>query len=129
MPGTNVQFLSFSCSFRQKSCQLIGFCSKFRGWRPDLGNPGLESSVVMEAGIRTGSRFGFREPVWRLRVPDNFVMRPIFLLCVMNIVYTPYFFDMHHSFFVMHWHTTKLQVKIPGGATIFNVTLIEFFTR
>ena len=28
-----IQFRSFSCSFRQKSCQIIGFCTKFRGWR------------------------------------------------------------------------------------------------
>ena len=32
------QFLSFSCSFRQKSCQKIGFCLKLRGWPPRLGN-------------------------------------------------------------------------------------------
>ena len=34
-PGTppSVQFLSFSCSFRQKSWQIIGICPKLRGWR------------------------------------------------------------------------------------------------
>ena len=29
-----VQFLSFWCSFRQKSCQRMSFCSKLRGWCP-----------------------------------------------------------------------------------------------
>ena len=75
----------------------------------------------MEAGISTGSCFGFRVPVWWFRAPDNFVMRPIFLLCVTNIVYAPPFFDMHHGFFVMRQRTTKLQVKIPGGATVFKM--------
>ena len=40
-PGTrapfSVQFLSFSCSFRQNSCQITGFCSKLRGWHPCPG--------------------------------------------------------------------------------------------
>ena len=48
-------------------------------------------------------------------------MHPIFLLCITNVVYVPYFFDMHHGFFVMCWHTTKLQVKIPGGTTVFKM--------
>ena len=42
VPGTRplfVQFLSFSGRFRQISYQIIGFCPKFRGWRPRLGNP------------------------------------------------------------------------------------------
>ena len=29
-----VQYLSFACRFRQKSCQIIGFQPKLRGWRP-----------------------------------------------------------------------------------------------
>ena len=29
----SVQFLSFSCSFRQKFCQIIGFCPLLRSWR------------------------------------------------------------------------------------------------
>ena len=33
-----VQFLSFSCSFRQKTCQMIGFRPQLKGWRL-LGNP------------------------------------------------------------------------------------------
>ena len=41
-----IQFLSFSCSFRQKSCQIIGFCAKLRGWRPRLGNPGSTTAVL-----------------------------------------------------------------------------------
>ena len=76
---------------------------------------------MREASISTGSCFGFQEPVWQFRVPDNFVMHPIFLLCVTNIVYVPYFFDMHHGFFIMHQCTMKLQVKIPGGTTIFKM--------
>ena len=47
-------------------------------------------AVLDEAGISTGSCFGFREPVWRFRVPVFFVMCPIFLLCITNIVYAPY---------------------------------------
>ena len=43
-----VQFLSFSCSFRQKSCQIIDFCPKFRSWRPRLGNPGSVTDDVMK---------------------------------------------------------------------------------
>ena len=33
-------FLSFSCSFCQKSCQIRGFHPELRGWHPRLGNPG-----------------------------------------------------------------------------------------
>ena len=29
----SIQFLSFSCTFQQKYCQIIGFCPKFSGWR------------------------------------------------------------------------------------------------
>ena len=29
----SVQFLSFSCSFRQNFCQIIGICPRRRGWR------------------------------------------------------------------------------------------------
>ena len=36
----SVQFLSVSCIFCQKSCLIIGFWPKSRGWRPRLGNPG-----------------------------------------------------------------------------------------
>ena len=39
-----VRSLSFSCSFRQISCQIISFCPKFRGWHP-LGNPGSATDV------------------------------------------------------------------------------------
>ena len=39
----------------------------------------------------------------------------------MNIVYVPYYFDMHHNFFLMRRRTTKFQVKIAGGTTIFNM--------
>ena len=35
-----VQFLSFSRNFRNKYCQIIGFCLKLRGWHPTrLENP------------------------------------------------------------------------------------------
>ena len=30
----SLQFLSFSCSFQQKSCQIIRFCQLLRGWSP-----------------------------------------------------------------------------------------------
>ena len=33
----SVQFLSVSCSFRQKSYQIIGICSKLRDWRCQSG--------------------------------------------------------------------------------------------
>ena len=33
--------ISFSCSFQQKTCQIIGFHSRYRGWRP---YPRLENS-------------------------------------------------------------------------------------
>ena len=38
----SVQFLSFSCSFCQKSCQIIGFCALLSGWSPkrDKGHYG-----------------------------------------------------------------------------------------
>ena len=37
----SVQFLSFSCSFRQKSCQIISFLREmYELAPPDLGNPG-----------------------------------------------------------------------------------------
>ena len=36
----SVQFLSFSCSFRQKSCQIIGNLPQTQGLAsPSLGNP------------------------------------------------------------------------------------------
>ena len=31
-----MKFLSFSCSFQQKSCKIIGFRPKLRSWRPRL---------------------------------------------------------------------------------------------
>ena len=44
VPGTQaplwVQFLSFSCSFRQKSCQIISFLREMYGLAP----PGLENT-------------------------------------------------------------------------------------
>ena len=43
----SVQFVSFSCSFRQKYCQIIGFCPKLRNWRsPRLGNPGSATALT-----------------------------------------------------------------------------------
>ena len=43
---TPIQFLSFSCSFRQKPCQIIGFGSKIRGWCPPwMGNPGSATGI------------------------------------------------------------------------------------
>ena len=35
-----VQLFSFSWSFRQKSCQIIGFYHKIKDWLTRLGNPG-----------------------------------------------------------------------------------------
>ena len=50
-PGTSaplwVQFLSFSCNFREDFSQIIGCHSYLGGWRPRLGNPG--SSTVISA--------------------------------------------------------------------------------
>ena len=47
----SVQFLSFSYSYRQKSCQIIGFWPKLRGWRPppNLWNPlsGIDLQCVI----------------------------------------------------------------------------------
>ena len=31
-----VKFRSFSCSFQKRSCQIIGFCPKLRGWYPPI---------------------------------------------------------------------------------------------
>ena len=36
-----VQYLSFSCSFWQNSCQIIGFCPKFRSWLWEILDPPL----------------------------------------------------------------------------------------
>ena len=44
-PTPSVQFLSFSCIFRQKSCQIIGFCPKRRGCPPRLGSPGSATEI------------------------------------------------------------------------------------
>ena len=38
-PPSVVQFLSSSCSFQRKSCQMTGFYPKLSSWRPRLGNP------------------------------------------------------------------------------------------
>ena len=37
---------SFHARFRQKSCEIIGFCQLLRGWRPQshLGNPGTATA-------------------------------------------------------------------------------------
>ena len=50
-----------------------------------------------------------------------FCMCLIFLLCITNIVHAPYYFDMHHDFFVMHRCITKFQVRIAGGTNVFNM--------
>ena len=36
-----VQYLSFSCSFWQNSCQIIGFCPEFRSWLWEILDPPL----------------------------------------------------------------------------------------
>ena len=46
-----VQFLSFSCVFWQKSCQIIGFLSNIRSWRPRLGNSGSATAGGIECKI------------------------------------------------------------------------------
>ena len=52
-PGLlSVQFLSFSTSFRQISCQIIGFDPKFRGELPRLANPGCATDFVITGGER-----------------------------------------------------------------------------
>ena len=43
----NFQFLSFSSSFQQKSCQIIGFCPKHRGWHPLL-RLGIPVSIIKQ---------------------------------------------------------------------------------
>ena len=40
-----VQFLSFSCSFQQKSCQIIGFSPYSEADAPRLRNPGTATEV------------------------------------------------------------------------------------
>ena len=45
----SVQFLSFSCSFQQKSCQTIGFHYKVRSLCP-LQNPGSTTFPKLGAG-------------------------------------------------------------------------------
>ena len=41
----SVQFLSFSCSFWQKPCQIIGFCSKIRSWHHPPPPPSGKSCI------------------------------------------------------------------------------------
>ena len=50
-----------------------------------------------------------------------FCMCLICLLCITNIVHAPYYFDMHHNFFIMHQCIMKFQVRIAGGTTVFNM--------
>ena len=46
-----VEFISFSCNFQQQCCQIIGFCPKYRGWRPPppprLGIPGSATELSL----------------------------------------------------------------------------------
>ena len=53
-PPPPVQFLSFSCSFRQKPCQIIGFLSKIRVWRPRLGNSGSVTAFGVPYWFKVG---------------------------------------------------------------------------
>ena len=50
----SVQFLSFSYSFGQKSCQEFDFCPKHRGWHLHLGNPG-STNVNQQPMVARGS--------------------------------------------------------------------------
>ena len=45
-----VQFLSFSCSFRQKSCQIIGFWPKLGSWRRFPTHPPLPTPLPAPPG-------------------------------------------------------------------------------
>ena len=49
-PGTPsplwIQILSFSCSFRGKFGQIMGFCLHLGSWRPLLGNPGSATAML-----------------------------------------------------------------------------------
>ena len=43
-----VSFLSFLCSFRENTSQIVGFCPKLRGWRfPRLGNLGSATDLSL----------------------------------------------------------------------------------
>ena len=45
VPTPLVQFLSFSCSFWQKSCQIIDFGPNSGVGTPRLGNPGFDTDI------------------------------------------------------------------------------------
>ena len=50
----SVQFLSFSCSFRQKSYQIIGFWTKPKAWLPPSGKSWIcDWNVTLDVPLRT----------------------------------------------------------------------------
>ena len=36
VPSPLVKIISFSCSFQQKFCRIIGFCTSIKSWDPPL---------------------------------------------------------------------------------------------
>ena len=48
VPTPLVQFLSFSCSFRQKSCQITDFGPNSGVGAPRLGNPGSDTDITTQ---------------------------------------------------------------------------------
>ena len=61
-PYLSVQFLSFSCSFRQNPCQIVGFCSKIRDWRLPSGKSWIHHCSFIVAV------FFFRSAAFRAQV-------------------------------------------------------------
>ena len=49
-------FFSFSCNFRQKSCQIIGFYPKLSSWRPRLGNPGSATAFSLSITMKINGK-------------------------------------------------------------------------
>ena len=58
MPHLLVQVPSFSYSFQQKSCQIIGFFLNLRSWWHRLGNPESTTAIGTE---RTLNRPGINQ--------------------------------------------------------------------
>ena len=92
----SVHFPSFSCSLRQKVCQITGFCLKFRGWRLPLGNSYSATDIrqiimTNKASFTRHDDISFQHRQIRYRFlcePTLTLSKQIyyFFICVQNLV-------------------------------------------
>ena len=109
--GLSVQFLLFSCSFRQNSCQIIGFYPHLWDWcnPPPLGNP----------GSTTGLDWGFFPWYFLCRlacsVSNQVAKLPVVQLQILTK--GPTWSKNMYTLVALDAYSSQLKSSISGGST------------